>query len=174
MSDSLSLTLYADFTFARGAGRARLSTAPPGTGTVVKTLKHMIDLAAAGRLRGICFAPLNKGALHQGGFRFYDEHQMFASMLGYRGYFGEMNVLNGMWASRVTSHVGFKDVIGLITPERLDNAIRLTAGLPTVFTTPAHGTAYDIVGQGKATTGPLEYALSMAAKLAATKVRPAP
>ena len=31
------------------------------------TLKHMIDLAMAGQLDGICFAPLNKGALHPGG-----------------------------------------------------------------------------------------------------------
>ena len=29
------------------------------------TLKVMIDLALAGKLDGICFAPLNKGALHQ-------------------------------------------------------------------------------------------------------------
>ena len=32
------------------------------------TLKAMIDLALAGTLDGICFAPLNKGAMHQGGW----------------------------------------------------------------------------------------------------------
>lgn len=231
-----------------------------------ETLRYMIDVATQGKIHAICFAPLNKGALYQGGWKYNDEHQMFAALLGHQGYFGEMNVLNGMWASRVTSHVGFKDVVSLITPERLDNAIHLaydtvtatgitqpriavaalnphggdnglfgdeeirlirpaverainaglrcdgpipadsiflrafngqydavvamyhdqsqiamklmgfskgiavTAGLKTVFTTPAHGTAYDIVGHGKAITGPLEYALEMAATLAASKV----
>jgi 4-hydroxythreonine-4-phosphate dehydrogenase len=41
--------------------------------------------------------------------------------------------------------------------------------LKTVFTTPAHGTAFDIVGQGKADTGALEQALRIGAKLAAAK-----
>jgi 4-hydroxythreonine-4-phosphate dehydrogenase len=48
--------------------------------------------------------------------------------------------------------------------------IAVTAGLKTVFTTPAHGTAYDIVGQGKAITGPLECALEMAVTLAKSKM----
>jgi 4-hydroxythreonine-4-phosphate dehydrogenase len=39
--------------------------------------------------------------------------------------------------------------------------------LKTVFTTPAHGTAYDIVGRGRADPGALEHAFRLAAKLAA-------
>jgi 4-hydroxythreonine-4-phosphate dehydrogenase len=46
----------------------------------------------------------------------------------------------------------------------------VTAGLKTIFTTPAHGTAFDILGQGKADPGALEYALRLAAKLAAARV----
>ena len=42
----------------------------------------------------------------------------------------------------------------------------MTAGLETVFTTPAHGTAFDIVGEGKATTGALEQAVRLGARLA--------
>ena len=34
-----------------------------------------------------------------------------------------------------------------------NKGVTVTAGLKTVFTTPAHGTAYDIVGQGKADPG---------------------
>ena len=45
------------------------------------------------------------------------------------------------------------------------------AGLETVFTTPAHGTAFDIVGKGVAKTGALENALRLAARLAASKLR---
>ena len=40
-----------------------------------------------------------------------------------------------------------------------NKGVTVTAGLKTVFTTPAHGTAFDIVGQGKADPGGLEYAL---------------
>ena len=58
-----------------------------------ETLKIMIDLALAGRLDGICFAPLNKGAMHQGGWKFNDEHQMFARLTDHSGFFGEMNVI---------------------------------------------------------------------------------
>jgi 4-hydroxythreonine-4-phosphate dehydrogenase len=43
----------------------------------------------------------------------------------------------------------------------------VTAGLKTVFATRAHGTAFDIVGQGRADPGALESALRIAASLAA-------
>ena len=35
-----------------------------------------------------------------------------------------------------------------------NRGVTVTAGLETVFTTPAHGTAFDIVGKGVATTAP--------------------
>src|SRR4030095_1370406 len=40
--------------------------------------KAMTDLALAGKLDAVCFAPLNKAALHRGGWNYHDEHQMFA------------------------------------------------------------------------------------------------
>jgi 4-hydroxythreonine-4-phosphate dehydrogenase len=49
--------------------------------------------------------------------------------------------------------------------------VTITAGLATVFTTPAHGTAFDIVGKGVAKTGALENALHLAARLASNKLR---
>ncbi len=70
-----------------------------------ETLAHMIELALDGRLDGITFAPLNKAALHAGGWHFNDEHQMFAHLTRHQGFFGEMNVLDNLWMSRVTSHV---------------------------------------------------------------------
>ena len=48
-----------------------------------------------------------------------------------------------------------------------NKGVTVTAGLKTVFTTPAHGTAFDIVGQGKADPGALEYALRLAATIVA-------
>ena len=53
----------------------------------------------------------------------------------------------------------------------INKGVTVTAGLKTVFTTPAHGTAFDIVGQGKADTGALEQALRIATKMAATKMQ---
>jgi 4-hydroxythreonine-4-phosphate dehydrogenase len=230
------------------------------------TLKFMIDLALAGKLDGICFAPLNKGAMHQGGWKFNDEHQMFAKLTDHSGFFGEMNVIKEFSTFRVTSHVALREAVNMISPERITSAINLandtlraagvekprigvaalnphngenglfgdeeiriirptvekiraggvnctgpissdvifikarngdfdgvvmmyhdqgqiatkllgfskgvtvTAGLKTVFTTPAHGTAYDIVGQGKANVGSMEFAFTLAAKMAASRL----
>ena len=227
------------------------------------TLKVMIDLALAGKLDGICFAPLNKGAMNRGGWKFNDEHQMFAKLTDHSGFFGEMNVIEQFSTFRVTSHVALREAVNLVTPERIGAAVNLandslraagcarprigvaalnphngenglfgdeeiriirptvdklraggidcqgpissdviflkalkgdfdgvvmmyhdqgqiatkllgfnkgvtvTAGLKTVFTTPAHGTAYDIVGQGKADPGAMEHAFTLAVKLAA-------
>jgi 4-hydroxythreonine-4-phosphate dehydrogenase len=48
-----------------------------------------------------------------------------------------------------------------------NKGVTVTAGLKCVFTTPAHGTAYDIVGQGKADPGAMEHAFTLATRLAA-------
>jgi 4-hydroxythreonine-4-phosphate dehydrogenase len=230
-----------------------------------ETLARMIDLALAGRIDGITFAPLNKAALHAGGWKFNDEHQMFASLTQHQGYFGEMNVLDNWWMSRVTSHVSLRTAVDQVTGARIDEALTLadrtmrdagfdtpriavaalnphggenglfgyeeieiirpaveraqkrgiqckgpypsdtvflkafngefdgvlsmyhdqgqiatklkgfnrgvtvTGGLKTVFCTPAHGTAFDIVGKGVATTGALEQAVRLAARLASSR-----
>ncbi len=47
-----------------------------------------------------------------------------------------------------------------------NRGVTVTAGLDTVFTAPAHGTAFDIVGKGVASTGALESAVRLAAQLA--------
>ena len=50
-----------------------------------------------------------------------------------------------------------------------NKGVTVTAGMKIVFTTPAHGTAYDIVGQGKADPGAMEHAFRLAVKLAAAR-----
>jgi 4-hydroxythreonine-4-phosphate dehydrogenase len=90
-----------------------------------ETLKVAVDLALAGRLDGITFAPLNKAALHAGGWKFNDEHQMFAHLTRHQGFFGEMNVLDNLWMSRVTSHVSLRTALDQITPQRIDEALTL-------------------------------------------------
>jgi 4-hydroxythreonine-4-phosphate dehydrogenase len=252
----LDLANYDPATIARG-----LVSAESGRITG-ETLKAAVELALEGRLDGITFAPLNKAALHAGGWKFNDEHQMFAHLTRHQGYFGEMNVLDDLWMSRATSHVSLRTALDQLTTQRIDEALTLadrtmrgagferpriavcalnphagenglfgreeidliapavakaaargiackgpypadtvfikafagefdgvlsmyhdqgqiatklkgfnrgvtvTAGLETVFTTPAHGTAFDIVGEGRATTGALEQAVRLGARLA--------
>ncbi|MGV6872240.1 PdxA family dehydrogenase [Pseudochelatococcus sp. B33] len=241
---------------------------PPGRGSAGAgqatgdTLARAIELAKSGAVDAISFAPLNKRAMYDGGWRFPDEHKMFAHLLGHEGPFSEMNVLDGQWMSRVTSHVALREAVGQITPEAVTRAIELavttmrkagiaaprlavaalnphggenglfgdeeitiigpavaqmaargygckgpfpadtvylkafageydgvlamyhdqgqiatklrgfgrgvtvTAGLDIVFTTPAHGTAFDIVGKGVADTGAFEAAIALASRLA--------
>ena len=227
-----------------------------------ETLSRAIDFARGGEVEAITFAPLNKRAMFDGGWKFPDEHKMFASLLGHKGYFSEMNVLDGQWMSRVTGHQSLREALDCINEESITDAIELadrmmrragiarpriavaalnphagenglfgrdeiemirptveaaaktgiacsgpfpadtvyirafagefdsvvamyhdqgqiatklrgfnrgvtvTAGLDTVFTTPSHGTAFDIVGKGVAKTGALESAVRLAAQLA--------
>ncbi|NTS33310.1 4-hydroxythreonine-4-phosphate dehydrogenase PdxA [Phyllobacterium sp. BT25] len=229
------------------------------------TLARAIDFAVAGEVDAVTFAPLNKRAMYDGGWKFPDEHKMFAHLLGHHSYFSEMNVLDGQWMSRVTSHVSLRQAVDQITRPAIEEAIVLattmmrkagiakprlavaalnphagenglfgtdeieiirpaveamaakgidckgpfpsdtvylkafagefdgvlamyhdqgqiatkmrgfnrgvtvTAGLDTVFTTPAHGTAFDIVGKGIADTGAFENAIKLASQLARFK-----
>jgi 4-hydroxythreonine-4-phosphate dehydrogenase len=229
------------------------------------TLARAIEFAKAGELDAITFAPLNKRAMFDGGWKFPDEHKMFAHLLGHESYFSEMNVLDGQWMSRVTGHQSLREALDGINPASITDAIELadrmmrkagierpriavaalnphagenglfgrdeiemirptveavaktgiactgpfpadtvyirafagefdsvvamyhdqgqiatklkgfnrgvtvTAGLDTVFTTPSHGTAFDIVGKGVAKTGAIESAVRLAAQLANVK-----
>lgn len=233
---------------------------------VGQTLSAAVDLARAGQIDGICFAPLHKKAMFDGGWRFPDEHQLFAHLLEHKGAFREMNVLEGQWMSRVTSHVSLRGALDEITYDNIcaslqltdrvlraagiaepriavaalnphagegglfgreeieiigpavrdmaakgircagpfpsdtvylkafageydsvlamyhdqgqiatklrgfNKGVTVTTGLDVVFTTPAHGTAYDIVGRGIADTGAFETALALAARLATVRL----
>jgi 4-hydroxythreonine-4-phosphate dehydrogenase len=50
-----------------------------------------------------------------------------------------------------------------------NEGVTITAGLEIVFTTPSHGTAFDIVGKGIADIGAYEAAIRLAARIAARK-----
>jgi 4-hydroxythreonine-4-phosphate dehydrogenase len=93
--------------------------------SVVETLAFTLDLARKGQVDAIVFAPLNKQAMHLGGSPFSDELHFFAHELGWKGHFCELNVLDDLWTSRVTSHVGLAKVAASITKERVYDAILL-------------------------------------------------
>lgn len=50
-----------------------------------------------------------------------------------------------------------------------DRGVTVLGGLPIVITTPAHGTAYDIAGQGKANVGAMRNAFALACAMAGAK-----
>lgn len=84
-----------------------------------ETLIYALDLAKAGKLDGICYGPLNKEALQRGGYQFEDEIHFFADLLDWKEWFGEINVMDQLWVTRVTSHIPLRDVAPLIQKERV-------------------------------------------------------
>jgi 4-hydroxy-L-threonine phosphate dehydrogenase PdxA len=71
---------------------------------------------------GFSFAPYNKAALELGG---YDIYKLFANNLKIRWPFGELNVVNNLWVSRVTSHIPLKEVSNRLTVKNIFGAIKL-------------------------------------------------
>jgi 4-hydroxy-L-threonine phosphate dehydrogenase PdxA len=88
-------------------------------------LKRAVALVNDGRADGIVFTPLNKTSMHMGGMDEQDELRWFAKYLNHEGTTSEINIIPGLWSSRVTSHVGMKDVPALITKENVCGAIEL-------------------------------------------------
>jgi 4-hydroxythreonine-4-phosphate dehydrogenase len=96
-----------------------------GGASVLKVLNLCMDAAKSGAIDAICFAPLNKFAMKQGGLKHEDELHHFAEYLGVAGYFCEFNTLGGLWTSRVSSHIPLKDAAGYLSKERIQSATRL-------------------------------------------------
>lgn len=95
---------------------------------IFETLRIALDLARKGEADALCFGPLNKTSLHLAGMTHEDELRWFAAELGFHGPTSELNVLDELWTSRVTSHVPMKDVAGLLTAEKIAGAVTLLAG----------------------------------------------
>lgn len=103
----------------------RSQAQPAGGRSVIQVLDQCMDAALAGHVDAICFAPLNKFAMKQGGLAHEDELHHFAQHLGVEGFFCEFNTLDGMWTSRISSHVPTKDVAKYITKDRIIDAATL-------------------------------------------------
>jgi 4-hydroxythreonine-4-phosphate dehydrogenase len=93
--------------------------------SVLEVLAFTLDLARVGHINAIVFAPFNKEALHLGGSPFPDELHFMADRLQCQGHLSEISVLDNLWTSRVTSHVGLAQVSALITQQGVYNAITL-------------------------------------------------
>ncbi len=107
-------------------GQVRQGQADAAGGhSVLQVLDRCMDAALRREIDAICFAPLNKFAMKQGGLRHEDELHHFAEHLGVTGYFCEFNTLGQLWTSRVSSHVPLKDAAGYLSIERIADAARL-------------------------------------------------
>lgn len=246
---------------------ARATATAAGGASVLRALSVCLDAARTGEIDALCFAPLNKLAMKQAGLRHPDELHFFAEYLGVQDYVCEINVLDGLWTTRVTSHIPLKDVAATLSGERIkqsarllyrslrtvgverpriavaglnphageggtcgreeieiiapavreaaaegiamdgpfsadtiflraragqydgiltmyhdqgqialklmgfDRGVTVQGGLPLPVTTPAHGTAFDIAGQNKASAEALSRAFAIACRMAAAHVR---
>jgi 4-hydroxythreonine-4-phosphate dehydrogenase len=93
--------------------------------SVLRTLDRALELAQAGRIDAIVFGPFNKAAMHLAGLGHEDELHYMAEKLGVTSYVSELNTLDGMWTSRVTSHIALRDVADTITGPRVEDAVHL-------------------------------------------------
>lgn len=96
-----------------------------GGASVLRVLNACMDAARDGHIDAICFAPLNKFAMKQGGLRHDDELHHFAQYLGVTGYFCEFNTLGDLWTSRVSSHIPLKDAAAALSIDGINAATRL-------------------------------------------------
>lgn len=84
-----------------------------------------LDLATEGQIDAIVFGPFNKAALHAAGMGHADELHYMAARLGVRSLASELNALDGLWTSRVTSHIALREVADSISEERIAEAVTL-------------------------------------------------
>jgi 4-hydroxythreonine-4-phosphate dehydrogenase len=121
----VEIPLLYDFRGTSAGPFVRGQTSVTGGRYTLDTLKVALDVTLAGKTDAIMFAPLNKSSLHMAGMTCADELHWFAEQIGYQGPFCEFNAMDGLWTSRVTSHVALKDVPSLITTPRVMEAIGL-------------------------------------------------
>ena len=96
-----------------------------GGTTSLRCLDKALDLAQAGLIDGVMFAPFNKAAMTSAGLNAEDEHRYMARYLGFTDYHSEINVLDDLMPTRVTSHIGLKDVAANIDGPAIERAIEL-------------------------------------------------
>ena len=98
-----------------------------GGTTSLRCLDKALDLAQAGLVDGILFGPFNKAAMTEAGLNAEDEHRYMARYLGFAGYHGELNVLDDLMTTRVTSHIALRDVADAISEEAVLDAVTLAS-----------------------------------------------
>jgi 4-hydroxythreonine-4-phosphate dehydrogenase len=122
---SAGKALFYDFRGATEGPFERSVATAKGGRYSLDTLDIALAQTRGGATDAILFGPLNKASLHLAGLAHNDELHWFAERLGCAGPFCEFNVLDGLWTSRVTSHVALSEVPPMITHDGVVDAIRL-------------------------------------------------
>ncbi len=97
---------------------------------VVEDIHTAFGLYADGQIDGICFAPFNKQAIRRAGNDVASEMEIFEQNceeygLQKKKVQGEMNVVDGLWTTRVTSHVPLARIGEYLTKEGILDMIHL-------------------------------------------------
>ena len=90
-------------------------------------LEWTLPQVMAVQAKAMVFAPLNKQAMRLAGSPYKGELEHFAH-LTQTDLFGEINVLDPLWTSRVTSHIGFREIGSQLTVDRILRAMTLLHG----------------------------------------------
>jgi 4-hydroxythreonine-4-phosphate dehydrogenase len=88
-----------------------------------KFIQRAVELAIAGRIDGICTAPLNKEALHAGGHKYPGHTELLAKLSGTEEV-SMMLATPKMRVIHVTTHIGLLDAIEKIEPALVERTIR--------------------------------------------------
>ena len=96
-----------------------------GGHSALTNLNCALEMARDGIIDAIMFGPFNKAGLIEAGLGHEDELHYMAEFLGVATYISEMNTLNGIWTSRVSSHIALKDVPNFINEHRISEAVDL-------------------------------------------------
>jgi len=93
---------------------------------VIDMLNLACDLCESGDIAGFVFAPLNKASMLEAGCTFESETKMLASRFKVTGPYCELNVLDSLMTTRVTSHVPIAKVSDNLCVEGVLQATRLS------------------------------------------------
>src|SRR6266852_3832961 len=88
-----------------------------------KFIQRAVELTMAGRIDGICTAPLNKEALHAGGHKYPGHTELLAKLAGTEEV-SMMLATPKMRVIHVTTHIGLLEAIEKIEPALVERTIR--------------------------------------------------
>ena len=87
-------------------------------------VRRAIELALNGEVAAICTAPLNKEAMHLGGYKYPGHTEILADLTGTKDY-AMMLVADDLKVIHVSTHISLKEAIERVEPEREGIVIHL-------------------------------------------------
>ncbi len=91
----------------------------------IEMIQCAVELYKKGLIQGVCYAPLNKGAMKLAHNPVASETELFAFLLGQKKGYGEINMLDDVWTTRVTSHIPVSEISTNLTVENILESIQL-------------------------------------------------